>query len=308
MALRKSGAMAAPIARTGGLNRAKSDMWWGYFFILPQMVGLIAFSLIPLVTVFYLSATDWSGLGAKHFVGLSNYADQLQDPDFLTAIKNTVYYTAIVVPGGLICALVAALGLNRVRGKTVFRVIYFMPVVTSSVAVSIVWLFLLNSDFGLINAYLHQWFGIKGPEWLNSGLVIPSISMMSIWWGLGFNMVIFLAGLQGISVSYYEAAQIDGANKFQQFWAITLPLLSPTTFFVLVMSIISSFQVFDQAFVMTGGGPAKASYTMVFHIYQLAFVNFTFGASAAAAVMLFVIILIFTLCQMYLQRRWVYYG
>ncbi len=305
--------MALPVTRLSvtrkrGMNRRTADILWGYLFILPQFVGLVAFGLIPLISVFVLSTTDWSGLGAKNFVGFNNYLDQFQAPDFQTAITNTIYYTVIVVPGGLVVALLAALGLNNVRGKTIFRVIFFTPVVTSSVAVSIVWLFLLNSDFGLVNTYLKQWFGIIGPGWLtDTRLVIPSIAAMSIWWGLGFNMVIFLAGLQGIPRLYYEAAQIDGATKAQQFWRITLPLLSPTTFFVLVLSIIGSFQVFDQAFVMTGGGPAKASYTMVYHIYQLAFVNFTFGESSAAAVMLFGVILIFTLCQLYLQRRWVHY-
>ena len=299
--------MAVAVSKRG-MSKRNNDVLWGYLFLLPQFVGLVVFGLIPLVSVLVLSMTDWSGLGAKSFVGLSNYFDQFQDPDFQTAITNTVFYTLLVVPGGLVVALLAALGVNTVRGKTVFRVIYFMPVVTSSVAVSIVWLFLLNGDFGLINIYLKQWFGIAGPGWLtDSHFVIPSIAVMSIWWGMGFTMVIFLAGLQSIPHLYYEAAQIDGATKRQQFLRITLPLLSPTTFFVVVLSIISSFQVFDQAFVMTGGGPAKASYTMVYHIYQLAFFNFNFGKSSAAATILFLIILVFTLGQLSLQRRWVHY-
>jgi multiple sugar transport system permease protein len=183
-----------------------------------------------------------------------------------------------------------------------------MPVITGSVAVSVIWLWLLNGDYGLINLLLHQWFGIQGPQWLtDSHLVIPSISLVSIWWGLGFNMVIFLAGLQGIPAVYTEAAQTDGASRFQIFWRITLPLFTPTLFFVMVVSIIGSFQVFDQTYIMTGGGPGKESYTLVYHIYNLAFQQFTFGSASAVAVILFAILLVFTLCQFAVQRYWVYY-
>ncbi|GIQ64866.1 hypothetical protein PACILC2_34340 [Paenibacillus cisolokensis] len=189
-----------------------------------------------------------------------------------------------------------------------YRLIYFMPNITMSVAVAVVFMWLFNADFGLINLYLKEWFGIEGPRWLtDTRFVMPSIAILSIWMGIGGNMVLFLAGLQGISASYYEAAQIDGASKWQQLRHITVPLLSPTTFFVTIMTIIGSFQVFDQSFVMTSGGPAKASYTMVFHIYETAFVDFTFGKSTAAAVTLFIIILSLTLFQMRMSRRWVHY-
>lgn len=182
-----------------------------------------------------------------------------------------------------------------------------MPVVTSSVSVGVIWMWILNGDFGILNQFLAN-FGINGPQWLtDTSLVMVSIALLSVWWQLGFNMVIFLAGLQGISTSYYEAAEIDGASKFQKFKHITLPLISPTTFFVTIMAIISSFQMFDQALVITGGGPAKASYTLVFHIYETAFMNFRMGEGSAAAMILFVIILIFTLIQFKLSKRWVHY-
>ncbi|TDG00825.1 carbohydrate ABC transporter permease [Paenibacillus piri] len=291
------------------MKKRMSEGLWGYFFILPQMVGLILFALIPLVSAFILSFMKWDGFGEKQFIGLGNFTSQFHNPDFKLALFNTAWYTALVVPVGIFLAVLVAVALNKVRGKVIYRLFFYMPVVTSSIAVSIVWLWLLNSEFGIINVYLKQWFGIIGPDWLtNRQLVIPSIAMMSIWWGLGGNMVLFLAGLQGISASYYEAAQIDGASKFRQFWHITLPLLSPTTFFATIMSIIGSFQVFDQSFIMTGGGPAKASYTIVYHVYQLAFVEFTFGKSAAAAVILFAIILTLTLIQMHMSKRWVHYG
>jgi multiple sugar transport system permease protein len=232
----------------------------------------------------------------------------LSDPDFRTALVNTAYYTLLTVPGGIILALLVALGLNKVSGKDIYRIFYFMPVVTSSVAVSVIWLWLLNGDFGLINSYLHLLFGVHGPNWLtDTKWVIPSLSLVAIWWGLGTNMVLFLAGLQGISTAYMEAAQIDGANKLQTFWNVTLPLLSPTLFFITVITIIGSFQVFDISYVMTGGGPVHASYTLVMHIYTLAFTKFTFGAASAVAVILFVIVLILTLLQFAAQRLWVHY-
>lgn len=290
------------------MNRYTADKVWGYFFISPQLIGLILFSLIPLLSAFGLSTMHWDGFGEKTFIGLQNYIAQFKDPDFNIALKNTFYYTILVVPGGIFFSILIAVALNKVRGKVFYRLFYFMPVVTSTIAVSVVFLWLLNSDFGLVNLYLKQWFGIQGPNWLtDTRFVMPSIAVLSIWQGLGGNMVLFLAGLQGISSTYYEAAQIDGANKFQQFRHITLPLLSPTTFFATIMSIIGSFQVFESAFVMTSGGPAKASYTMVYHVYESAFVDFTFGKSSAAAVILFVIILTFTLFQMYISKRWVHY-
>ncbi|GHO68136.1 binding-protein-dependent transport system inner membrane protein [Ktedonobacter sp. SOSP1-52] len=289
-------------------KRHRVEALWGYVFLLPQFIGLIAFALIPLVSIFALSLVKWDGLGPMHFIGLTNFFNQFADPDFQTALINTVYYTMLVVPAGLLLALLVAMGVNKVRAKTIYRVIYFMPVITGSVAVSVIWIWLLDGNFGLINVLLGQWFHIKGPQWLvDAHLVIPSIAIVSIWWGLGFNMLLFLAGLQGIPGSYLEAAKIDGANKFQLFRHITLPLLSPTLFFVTVISIIHSFEVFDQTYVMTGGGPGKDSYTIVYHLYTLAFQKFEFGSASAAAVVLFAILLALTLLQFTLQRRWVYY-
>lgn len=281
---------------------------WGFLFIGPQLIGLLAFSLIPLIYAFWLSFTSWNGFGATKFVGFTNYTEQFANPDFWKAMSNTLYYMALVVPIGIALAMVLAIALNKVKGKEIYRVFFFMPVVTSSVSVGVIFMWILNGDFGLLNQLLLN-IGIAGPNWLtDTNWVIPSIALLSIWWGLGYNMVIFLAGLQGISKSYYEAAEMDGANAVQKFWNITLPLLTPTTFFVTIMTIISSFQVFDQAFVMTNGGPAKASYTIVFHIYDQAFVDFTMGKSSAAAMILFVVILIFTLIQFKMSNRWVHYG
>ncbi len=291
----------------GQLARKNANLW-GFLFISPQLLGLLFFSLVPLIYAFYLSFTDWSGFGSSSFIGISNYINQINNPDFWKAMVNTIYYMFLVVPIGIALALILAVALNKVKGKAIYRVFFFMPVVTSSVSVGIIFMWILNGDFGILNELL-SYIGITGPHWLtDTKWVIPSIALLSIWWGLGYNMVIFLAGLQGISRSYYEAAEMDGANAIQKFRHITIPLLTPTTFFVTIMTIISSFQVFDQAFVMTNGGPAKASYTIVFHIYDQAFVDFTMGKSAAASMILFVIILIFTLIQFKFQKRWVFYG
>ena len=291
------------------MNPKRSNAIWGFFFIAPQLIGLLTFSLIPLISTFVISSLDWDGFSTPKFLGLENFTYAFQNPDFQKAMTNTLYYSVLTVPAGIFLALLTAVALNNVRLRVMYRLFFFMPVVTSSVAVAIVWMWLLNGDFGLINVMLKQLFGVKGPQWLTDlHLVLPSLALVSIWKGLGFNMVLFLAGLQGISKDYYEASMIDGATKSQQFWRITLPLLSPTTLFVTIIAVIDSFKVFDTAFVMTSGGPAKASYTMVYHLYELAFKNFQFGKSSAAAVVLFVIILVLTTLQTRLSRKWVHYA
>ncbi|MBW8349929.1 sugar ABC transporter permease [Bacillus sp. IITD106] len=285
----------------------KHNNFWGYFFLTPQLIGLLAFSVIPLGFALVLSFMKWDGFGAKTFVGLGNFIGQFQNPVFWKALWNTTLYTILTVPVGVALSLLLALALNRIKGKELYRVFFFMPVVTSSVSIGVIWMWILNGDFGILNQFL-GYIGIEGPQWLtDTRVVMISIAMLSIWWQVGYNMVIFLAGLQGVSNSYYEAAEIDGASKFQKFKHITLPLISPTTFFVSIMSIIGSFQVFDQAFVMTSGGPAKASYTLVYHVYETGFKNFKWGESSAVAMILFVIILIFTLIQFKVSKRWVHY-
>lgn len=285
----------------------KNNTLWGIIFLSPQLIGLLAFAVIPLISALVLSFMEWNGFGDRTFVGLANFTFQFTNADFWTATVNTVIFTVLTVPIGLSISLLLAVALNKIRGKEFYRLVYFMPVVTSSVSIGVIWMWILNGDIGILNQLLAM-IGIEGPNWLtNTSLVMVSIAILSIWWQLGYNMVIFLAGLQGIPKSYYEAADIDGASKFQKFCHITLPTLSPTTFFVTIMAIIGSFQVFDQAFVMTNGGPGKASYTMVYHIYENAFVDFKFGQSSAAAMILFVCILIFTLVQFKLQKRWVHY-
>lgn len=301
-----SSAVRAPGKRN---ERARNDVAWGYFFILPQLIGVLVFVAFPLVYVLYISMVEWDGLGDQTFVGLSNYVTELTNPDFRQALRNTAFYTVMFVPTSVILALFTALALNKLVAKNFFRVIYFAPSVTSTVAAGVVWIWVYNPDFGLINTYLQLWFGIEGPQWLlDPKWVMPSIAIFSVWWQFGFYVVLFLAGLQGIPAVFHEAAQIDGANRWQTFRNVTLPLLSPTTFFIIIIAIINSFQVFDQAFIMTfDGGPGNSAVTMVTYLRELAFVDFVFGRSSAVAVLLFAIILVFTLFQFRMQRRWVHY-
>ncbi|MFN8592149.1 MAG: sugar ABC transporter permease [Thermomicrobiales bacterium] len=296
-------------ARRGRMHaRRRSDLLWAAVFIAPQLIGLLVFALFPLIFGFALSFMEWDALGTRSWIGLENYRQQLSSPEFRKALVNTIWFTVLTVPTGLGLALLVALALNRVRGSAVYRAVYFAPVVTSSVAVAVVWQYLLSGQFGVLNAALRGIGIANPPDWLiDTRFVLPAIALMTIWWSLGLNMVIFLAGLQNIPRTVQEAAMVDGASKARVFWDVTLPLLSPTIFFSMVIAVISSFQTFDQVFVLTNGGPLDASRTMVFHIYDLGFRDFTFGASSAAAVLLFIMILAVTLVQFGAQRRWVHY-
>lgn len=286
----------------------KKRRMWGWVFVAPQLIGLVIFAVIPLFMSFIISFNTWDGIApAMEFVGLQNYIHQLGDADFTKSLGNTVVYSLMFIPVDMVLALALALAVQKIKGKSLYRLFYFMPVVTGSVSVGVIWTWIFNGDFGLINSALAA-IGIAGPKWLTDPkMVLISIVIVSVWWNVGYNMVLLLAGLQNVPEVYYEAAQIDGASKWNTFWHITIPMLSPTLFFVLITTIISSFQVFDQAFVMTKGGPVKASYTLVYHIYQNAFVDFKMGRACAASMMLFVIILLITLIQMYGSKRWVNY-
>jgi multiple sugar transport system permease protein len=241
-------------------------------------------------------------------VGLSNYVRLFTTPLVWQIFGNTLYYTAVIVPVGAALALGLALALNRgLRGIVVLRSLYFLPVISSTVAVSLVWGWLYNQQFGLIN-YLLSLVGITGPAWLaDTTTAMPSIIIMSIWKGLGYNMVIFLAGLQGIPQELYEAAKIDGAGAWARFRYVTWPLVSPTTFFVVVLSTIAAFQVFDQTYVMTAGGPAYSTTTLALFIYQNAFQWFHMGYAAALSYVLFLAVAAVTLIQFRAQGRFVFY-
>jgi multiple sugar transport system permease protein len=302
-----------PVARTGtAASRARRhrDGAWALLFLAPQLIGLIAFVLGPLIGALLLSLTNWNGIGAWHFVGLQNFRTAFADPTFWASLKNTAWFTVLLVPSQLVCALLVALALNNTRGSSIYRVLFFMPVVTSSAAVSVVWLWLLNGQFGPLNSLLHSWFGVHPPNWLGDPhFIIPALVMVSVWQGLGFTIVVFQAGLQGIPEVYLDAARVDGAGAIRRFREVTLPLLTPTIFFLTIISLIGAFQVFDIVYLMTPDNSAigNAAHTVVYHIYDLAFVQYQYGAGAAVAVILFVLLLILTLTQLVFQRRWVHY-
>jgi multiple sugar transport system permease protein len=295
--------------RVGSLRaQRRREVIEAYLYLLPTFVGLILFSLGAIVVSVGISFTDWNILQPPHWVGLSNYVRLFSTPLNWQVFGNTFYYTSVIVPVGTALALGLALALNRgLRGIVVLRSLYFLPVISSTVAVSLVWGWLYNQQFGLIN-YLLSLVGITGPAWLaDTRTAMPAVIIMSIWKGLGYNMVIFLAGLQGIPQELYEAAKIDGAGAWAQFRYVTFPLVSPTTFFVVVLSTIAAFQVFDQTYVMTGGGPAYSTTTLALFIYQNAFQWFHMGYAAALSYVLFAAVAVVTLVQFRVQGRFVFY-
>jgi len=288
--------------------RRLHDLPWAILFLAPSFIGFAVFTLIPVVASLAFSFVDWNLIHSPKYVGLANYREALNDPIFWKVMRNTAYYTAGSVPLGIALSLGLAVLLNRkLRGVEFLRTLYFLPVVSSTVAVSLVWKWLYEPNFGLIN-YALSLVGISPIGWLTSTTwAMPAVILLSVWKGLGHSMVIFLAGLQGIPRQLYEAAEIDGASRWRQFWDITRPLLSPTTFFVLVISIIGSMQVFSQVFVMTNGGPANSTSTIVYYIYQKGFNEFRMGYASTLSWLLFAVIFAFTLIQLRLQRNWVSY-
>ena len=303
--------MAEPAAasRRSFWTLGRREAAWGYAFLLPNIVGFLIFTALAVVTAFGLALTEWDLLIPPKFIGLANYRKLVtNDPVFKQSMLNTLYFVGGVVPLDIVCSLSLALLLNRpIRAMRLYRAIYFVPVVTSLIAVAMVWQWLYHTEVGLINYVLVD-LGLPKVNWLGSTeWAMPAVIFMTTWKSMGYYAVIFLAGLQGIPQHLYEAADIDGANSWQKFWRITLPLLSPTMFFVLVISIIQAFQVFAQIFIMTRGGPANATSTIVFFIYNNAFVWFRMGYAAAASWVLFAIIFVITIAQTRWQRRWVHY-
>lgn len=283
-----------------------SDFMVAFYFLLPSLIGFLFFTAIPLVASLVIAFYEWGVLTEPKFVGFKNFAKIFTaDPIFLTALKNTFLYVIGVVPFSIALGLAAALVLNQ---KLLFvrfwRSVYFLPVMTSTVAISLVWRWLYNPDVGLINEFLRT-IGIENPPtWISSTIwALPSIIIVTVWKTIGYNMVIFLAGLQDISREMYEAAEIDGSGKWNAFWHITLPLLKNTTFFITIISIINSFQVFGYALIMTEGGPGNATNTLVLYIYQQGFKFFNMGYASAIAWVLFIIIFIFTMLQSYVNHR-----
>ena len=280
----------------------------GYLALTPWIVGALFFFFIPIAATFYLSFTEWTLVEPPTWIGLANYERMFtRDPLFWKAFKATALFVAYSLPVKLTLGLVLALLLNlKIPGMYFFRTIFFLPAVISGVAVSLMWIWFLQPDTGVVNTLLGI-LGIEGPNWFwDKDWALPSVAIMSIW-KVGSAAIIYLAGLQNIPAHLYEAAVIDGATKWQQFWKITLPLLTPTLLFQLIIEMIDAFKIFTEAFVITKGGPLNATYFFLFYFYEEAFKNFNMGYASALAVYLLIVILGTTILVKWWSNRWVFY-
>jgi multiple sugar transport system permease protein len=282
----------------------------GWLFIAPVILGILVFQFAPLLVSIYASLTDWDGISPSRFVGLNNFKTLFTgDPLFITTLKNTAYFTIGTVPVSIAVGFGLALLCNQpIRGVAIFRTAYFAPFVTNIVAIGFVWFYFFQPTDGVLNGILGVG-GIHGPAWLSSSTwVMPALISVSVWQGVGYPMIILLAGLQGIPVELQEAATVDGAGRFRRMWSITMPLLTPQFFFLSITQFISSFQVFGLIYVLTKGGPGHDSTVYIYYLYQNAFAYGKMGYASAMAWLVFVLIALVTLVQWKLQKRWVFYG
>lgn len=290
----------------------KHKNWlFAYAFIAPLLIGITLFTLIPIVQSFYYSMTNWDGLREPQWVGFYNYLTLLSDTEFKQEFFNTCHFVFVSVPLSIVLSLIIANLLNtKIRGRTVFRVIYFLPNVTMSVVVALIWSLMFNSQYGMVNEVISALFNIR-PAWLtNPKLIMTVIIVVSVWSSIGYNVIILLAGLQNVSQVYYEASELDGAGPISKFLHITLPLVSPTVFYLLVTSVINAFNSFDLVYMFTrnGSGPTRdAIRTMVYGIYETGFNYFKMGYASAKSVVLFAFIMIITFIQFRAQKKWVHY-
>jgi multiple sugar transport system permease protein len=275
-----------------------------YWFIAPYFVLFFLFFLIPAAIILPMSFTRWHIIGNPAWAGLSNYIHISQDAYFWKAVFNTFYYTIMVTIGLTTLGLLLALLLNqKIRGRTLGRVFVFMPYIISSAAAGIIWRWMFDQNFGIIDSYLRQ-LGLPSLPFLtDTRLAMPAIVLMNLWWSVGFNTIIYLAALQGIPEELYQAAQVDGANPWQLFRYITLPFLRPITLYVTVLCFANSFQMFDESYIMTQGGPVGSTLTLVFHMWNTAFSNFHFGEAASISMVILLLILVVTIIQFRVNRQ-----
>jgi multiple sugar transport system permease protein len=303
-----AGRHAPPSGRRGWWTTRRRDQVTGYLFIAPQLVGTILFVLIPLGLVFWYSLHEWNVLADTFdFVGGDNYQRLVDDPNLSKVLTNTAYFSVGLVVLNLSLALVLAVLLNqKLRGTTFFRVLFFSPVVVSLVAWTIVWGFLLQ-DNGGVNGLLNA-IGVQGPNWLRTDLTaMISVIVVQVFKNVGLNMVLFLAALQGVPQDLYEAARVDGANRWKQFWKITMPLISPTILLTSIITVVGSLQVFAQIAVLTQGGPGVSTTVLVYYLYQRAFQFHEFGLGSTLSVLLFAIVLVLTVVQWQMRKKWVHH-
>jgi multiple sugar transport system permease protein len=293
---------------SGGIRLRKGEHIWLWVLLAPTLFGLLFGTLGPVLAAIGISFAHWDVITPPSFAGLANYQRLLSDPTFKKALINTIYYVGIMVPVSTVLSMALALVMNqKLRGITWYRTAYFLPVVSSTVAVALVWSWIYSKDFGLLNFVLRS-LGLNPIAWLSSTKwAMPAVIIMGIWGTLGEGMIIFLAGLQSISQSYYEAAEVDGANSWRKLWGITIPLVTPSLFFYFIITMINAFQTFEQIYIMTRGGPVNSTTTIVYYIYRNAFRNFKMGYASSQAIVLFAIIMVLTLIYWRLQEKWVVY-
>ncbi|WP_274649255.1 carbohydrate ABC transporter permease [Paenibacillus humicola] len=289
-----------------GLSRLERN--WGILFALPPILGLCIFTVGPVIASFFISMTDWTIGSSWTFTGMDNYKTIFtEDPLFAKSLFATVYYSIGSIPLGLLLAFLVAFLLNqKVRGLSVFRTIYYLPAIVPSLANTMLWIWIFNPDFGLLNAVLKA-AGLPTSQWIyGESTAIPSLILMSTW-GIGNSVIIFLAGLQGVPSHLYEAVEVDGGGAWRKFIHITVPSMTPTIFFNLVLSLIGTFQIFNEAYIMTQGGPNNATLFYVFYLYRKAFTESKIGYASALAWILFLIIMVLTLVVFKTSSKWVYY-
>lgn len=288
-------------------QRILRQLGWAGVFLAPNLILVVLFTFIPMVSGIAISLYEWDVFSKPDYIGTENYTELFQDKDFWVSMRNTAVYTVVSVPISLAGSLALAVILNRkLPGTLLFRTIFFIPVIMSGILVSLTWQWLFNADYGPINDFLAR-LGISGPRWLSDpNWSMIAVIIVTIWKNLGFNMVIFLAALQEVPRDLYDAASIDGANQWQGFRFVTVPMISAATFFALIVSLINSFQVFDIVYSMTGGGPGTSTLMVVMYIYKNAFEYFRMGYASAIATVFFVIVLALTFLQWFFRGRWVH--
>lgn len=284
--------------------------WHGKFtpwiFLIPTIVGLLVFKLIPIFTAFYLSFTKWNLLGSPKFIGLNNFSEALHSTHFLQTIKNTFGFSIIYIVGSMVFGLFLAVLINKkMKGMNFFRALIYLPVVTSSVAVGIVWNWILGPNVGLVAKVLSS-IGINAPYWLgDASIALKTVATVQVWKMSGYYMILFLSGLQAIDTQVIEASIVDGANRFQRFFKVTFPMLSTTTFFVLSVTIIDSFKNFELIYAMTKGGPQNSTNTLVYDVYLNGFQFFRIGYASAISMVLLLFVALFTVINFYIKKQWV---
>jgi multiple sugar transport system permease protein len=300
--------------RAGASPRSRKSTSWpairGWLFIGPVVLGTLLFNVLPMLPTLYTSFTNWDGINPPRWIGADNYHKIFSggDPEFMRSLINTIIYTVAYVPVGIAVGLVLALLVNRkARGMTLFRALFFIPVVTSLVAIGMVWRWIFDAQYGVLN-WLLSLVGITGPHWLGESVpAMTAVLITGIWAIMGYNMVILLAGLQGVPIELIDSSKVDGAGAVSRFRHVMLPVLTPSLFFLLIISTIGSFQVFALIFVMTSGGPGDSTYVYLYELWYQTFQRGNMGFGSAMAVLLFLVLGAITWVQWRLSKRWVFY-